>query len=120
MAQYNADQTRGMQAQQDAEASRQCGANYGLSTLDKLGAAGATQRDITQQGLTADKTQFEEQRDFPYKQVQFQKSLLTGLPITTTDTTPMQGDIAKISNQISGLTALYEQLSRLGQTQPPK
>ena len=120
MAQYNADQTRGMQAQQDTEASRQFGANYGLSTLDKLGAAGATQRDITQQGLTADKTQFEEQRDFPYKQVQFQKSLLTGLPITTTDTTPMQSDISKISNQISGLTALYDQLSRLGQTPPPK
>jgi hypothetical protein len=120
MAQYNADQTRGMQAQQDTEASRQFGANYGLSTLDKLGAAGATQRDIEQQGLTADKTQFEEQRDFPYKQVQFQKSLLTGLPITTTDTTPMQSDISKISNQISGLTALYDQLSKLGQTPPPK
>ena len=119
MAQYNADQTRGMQAQQDTEASRQFGANYGLSTLDKLGAAGATQRDIEQQGLTADKTQFEEQRDFPYKQVQFQKSLLTGLPITTTDTTPMQSDISKISNQIAGLTALYEQLSKLGQTPPP-
>lgn len=118
MAQYNADQTRGMQAQQDTEASRQFGANYGLSTLDKLGAAGATQRDITQQGLTADKTQFEEQRDFPYKQVQFQKSLLTGLPITTTDTTPMQSDISSISKQISGLTALYDQLSRLGQTKP--
>jgi hypothetical protein len=115
MAQYNADQTRGMQAQQDTEASRQFGANYGLSTLDKLGAAGATQRDIEQQGLTADKAQFEEQRDFPYKQVQFQKSLLTGLPITTTDTTPMQSDISKISNQISGLTALYDQLSKLGQ-----
>lgn len=118
MAQYNADQTRGMQAQQDTEASRQFGANYGLSTLDKLGAAGATQRDIEQQGLTADKAQFEEQRDFPYKQVQFQKSLLTGLPITTTDTTPMQGDISKISNQIAGLTALYDQLSKLGQTKP--
>lgn len=115
MAQYNADQQRQMQAQQDTEASRQFGANFGLRTLQDLGSAGATQRDIQQQGLTADKTQFEEQRDFPYKQVQFQKSLLTGLPITTTDTTPMQSDISKISNQIAGLTALYEQLSKLGQ-----
>lgn len=118
MAQYNADQQRQMQAQQDTEASRQFGANFGLRTLSDLGTAGATQRDIEQQGLTADKTQFEEQRDYPYKQVQFQKSLLTGLPITTTDTTPMQSDISKISNQIAGLTALYDQLSKLGQVKP--
>jgi hypothetical protein len=114
MAQYNADQTRGMQAQQDTEASRQFGANYGLSTLDKLGAAGATQRDIAQQGINADKTQFEEQRDFPYKQVQFQKSLLTGLPITTTDTTNLQGQIGDIANKISGLQSIYATLAKLG------
>jgi len=115
MAQYNADQTRAMQAQQDTEASRQFGANFGLKTLGELGTAGATQRDIEQQGLTADKAQFEEQRDFPYKQVQFQKSLLTGLPITTSDTTDMQSQIGTISNQISGLASLYKTLSGLGQ-----
>ena len=118
MAQFNADQQRQMQAQQDTEASRQFGANYGLSTLDKLGAAGATQRDIEQQGITADKAQFEEQRDFPYKQVQFQKSLLTGLPITTTDTTNLQDEFAKISDKITGLLSLYKTLEGLGQTKP--
>lgn len=115
MAQYNADQNRQLEAARDTEASRQFGANYGISTLDRLGTAGATQRDIEQQGLTADKTQFEEQREFPYKQVQFQKSLLTGLPITTTDTTEMQSDIAKIADQIAGLKTIYDQLSKLGQ-----
>jgi hypothetical protein len=114
MAQYNADQNRSLQAQQNTEASRQFGANFGLSTLDKLGTAGATQRDIEQQGLTADRTQFEEQRDNPYKQVQFQKSLLTGLPITTTDTTQMQSQIGDIATKISGLEAIYKQLAKLG------
>lgn len=115
MAQYNADQNRQLEAGRDTEASRQFSAKYGLDTLDKLGTAGATQRDIEQQGITADKAQFEEARDYPYKQVQFQKSLLTGLPITTTDTTNMQSELAKISEQVSGLLGLYKTLEGLGQ-----
>jgi len=118
MAQFNADQTRELQAGQNTEASRQFGANFGLNTLDKLGTAGAVQRDIAQQGITADKKQFEEEREDPAQKVQFEKNLLTGLPITTTDTTNMQGDIAKISDQIAGLTALYRSLSALGQVSP--
>ena len=118
MAQFNADQNRELQAGQSTEASRQFGANFGLTSLDKLGAAGAVQRDIEQQGLTADKKQFEEEREDPYQKVQFQKNLLTGLPITTTESTNMQGDIAKISSQIAGLTALYKSLEALGQVSP--
>jgi hypothetical protein len=53
-----------------------------------------------------------------FQKVQFQKNLLAGLPITTTESTNMQGDIAKISNQIAGLTALYKSLEALGQTTP--
>jgi hypothetical protein len=118
MAQFNADQTRELQAGQNTEASRQFGANFGLTSLDKLGAAGAVQRDIEQQGITADKKQFEEEREDPAQKVQFQKNLLTGLPITTTESTNMQSEISKISNQIAGLTALYKSLEALGQTTP--
>jgi hypothetical protein len=118
MAQFNADQARQMQADQSTEASRQYGATFGLNTLDKLGAAGTVQRDIEQQGLTADKKQFEEEREDPFQKVQFQKNLLTGLPITTTESTNMQGEIAKISDQIAGLTSLYRSLQGLGQATP--
>jgi hypothetical protein len=118
MAQFNADQTRQMEADRNTEASRQYGANFGLTTLDKLGAAGTVQRDIEQQGLTADKKQFEEEREDPFQKVQFQKNLLTGLPITTTESTNMQGEIAKISDQIAGLTSLYRSLQGLGQASP--
>ena len=31
--------------------------------------------------MSADRLQFEEERDFPYKQVQYMQSLLQGLPI---------------------------------------
>jgi len=118
MAQFNADQNRQATAEQNTEASRQYGANFGLTSLDKLGAAGTVQRDIEQQGITADKKQFEEEREDPAQKVQYYKNLLYGLPITTTESTNMQGDIAKISNQIAGLTALYRSLEALGQTTP--
>jgi hypothetical protein len=112
--QFNADQARQQQNAQQNEANRQFSANYGLQTLQNLGAAGATQRDIEQQGITADKAQFEEERDNPSKQVQFQKSLLTGLPITTTDNTNIQSQIGNISNQIAGLASLYQTIKGLG------
>lgn len=114
--QFNADQNRQLDTQRGNEANRQFSANYGLQTLQNLGTAGATQRDITNQGIAADKAQFEEARDFPYKQVQFQKSLLTGVPITTTDTTQMQSQIGDIANKIAGLATIYQSLQGLGQT----
>jgi len=53
-----------------------------------LGAAGAAQRDIAQQGISADQAQFKEQQLYPYQQLAFQQSLLGGLPISTAVTTP--------------------------------
>jgi len=114
--QFNADQNRQLETQRGNEANRQFSANYGLSNLQALGTAGATQRDITNQGIAADKAQFEEARDFPYKQVQFQKSLLSGVPIQTTDTTQMQSQIGDIANKIAGLATIYQSLQGLGQT----
>jgi hypothetical protein len=115
MNQFNADQNRQLQTGQTNEQNRQFSANYGLSNLQALGAAGATQRDIANQGIAADRAQFEEARDYPFKQVQFQKSLLTGLPITTTENSAMQSQIGEISNQIAGLSTLYKTLAALGQ-----
>ena len=96
--QFNADKNRELQIQQ------------------ALGTAGATQRDIEQAGITADKTQFEEQRDFPYKMVQYQKDLLQGLPITTTASTTNQTQLSQLAGQVQGLMGLYQSLANLGQT----
>jgi hypothetical protein len=38
-------------------------------------------RDIEQEGIAADYLQFEEEREFPYKQTQYMQSLLQGLPL---------------------------------------
>ena len=42
---------------------------------------GDIQRNIEKEGIAADKAQFEEERDYPYRQVQYMQSLLKGLPI---------------------------------------
>ena len=56
---------------------------YGLDALRAQQIGGGTQRAIEQQGIGADMRQFEQERDFPYQQVQYMQSLLQGLPIET-------------------------------------
>lgn len=72
--QFNTEQQRQMAANQAAQ-------QYGLAALQKQADLGAQQRDITQQGIAADYEQFREERDYPYKQVQYMQSLLQGLPL---------------------------------------
>lgn len=72
--QFNIEQDREQRAQELAN-------QYGLAALSKQAELGGIQRGIEQEGIAADLAQFEEERDFPYKQVQYQQSLLQGLPI---------------------------------------
>jgi len=116
MAQFNAEQGRGLEAQRASEASRVYGADYGLKSLQNLSELGATQRGITGEGIAADKAQFEEQRDDPYKKLQYQKDLLTGLPITTQTNATNTSDYANLMGSISDLKGLYGNLSNLGVT----
>lgn len=80
MGQFNVEQQREMAAQDLAN-------RYGLSALAAQQVGGGLQRDIEQQGIAADYGQFREERDYPYKQVQYQQSLLQGLPISKQETT---------------------------------
>jgi hypothetical protein len=111
MEQFNKEQGFGLQSQIANN-------TYGLDAISKSASLGGTQRDIEQAGITADKTQFEEQRDQPYKMVQYQKDLLQGLPITTTSTTNNQTQLSQIAGQLQGLMGLYQSLAGLGQTKP--
>jgi len=74
--QFNTEQARQMAAAQQAQ-------RYGLDVLGAQRSAGAEQRGIEQQGIGADIAQFEQERDFPLKNVQFMQSLLQGLPLET-------------------------------------
>lgn len=74
--QFNVEQDRARQAQDLAN-------QYGLDVLAAQTRAGDIQREIEREGIAADLAQFEEERDFPYKNVQFMQSLLSELPLQT-------------------------------------
>jgi hypothetical protein len=114
MAQFNTEQGRQFDVDKASEASRQYSADYGLKSANDLLAAGATQRGIESEGIAADKKQFEEQQADPYNRLEFQRKMLTDLPIgaETSSTDPDQ--LAKIQSDISGLAALYDKLAKLG------
>jgi len=74
MGQFNTEQNR-------AQAAQDLTNRYGLSALAAQQQAGAAQRAIESQGIAADYAQFKEERDDPFKKVQYQQSLLQSLPI---------------------------------------
>lgn len=78
---------------------------------DMFGSAGAAQRGIESEGIKADLAAFEEQRDAPYKQIQFEQSLLQGLPIQSVAASYQQPSTAtNVLNTMGGLMGLYEKL----------
>jgi hypothetical protein len=112
--QFNTEQALGLQAQ---------GANnqYGLAALTKQADLGATQRGIEGEGIAADYGQFKEERDFPYKQVQYQQSLLQGMPLATQSYNYQQpSTVANIAGTAGGLTSLYNNLFSSTPTTPAK
>ena len=56
---------------------------YGLDALRAQQVGGEMQRAVDQEGILADIAQFEQERDYPYRQLQYAQSLLQGLPIST-------------------------------------
>jgi hypothetical protein len=110
--QFNTEQGLGMQAQTMAN-------QYGFDVLGGQGTAGATQRAQVQQGLSADQMAFEEERDFPYKQVQYMQSLLQGLPLEAQSYSYSQpSDIQKILGSTAGVQSLINSLYGSGSTNP--
>jgi hypothetical protein len=101
MAQFNADQNRraqeaqfgatfGLQGLQTGLQGAQTQGNLGnlesqadLANVRGMLEAGGVQRNIESEGIAADKAQFEEARLNPYKMLQFQQSLLSGMPLSS-------------------------------------
>lgn len=82
---------------------------------DTIAQAGAQQRAIEQEGVTADLNEFLQQRDYPLKQTQFLQSMLQGLPISTVTNTPAQmSKLGELSATVGGLGSLITSLKNLG------
>lgn len=74
MQQFNKEQEMRQAATKGAQ-------EYGLGVLGKQLEYGGKQRDIESEGIAADIKQFEQERDYPYRQTGFMQSLLQGMPV---------------------------------------
>jgi hypothetical protein len=87
----------------------------GNTLANLLAQQGNAQRDITQQGVTADYNEFAQQRDYPQKMLQFQQSMLQGLPISTVYNQPaQQSGIGQLSTTVGGMGTIMDNLKKLG------
>jgi hypothetical protein len=127
-AQYNADQQREMEAQKASEQSKQYGAGYrqtglsnaanteqsradvggkeatyGLQNLKALSEAGATERNIEQEALDAQYKDWLRQTEYPGKQLEQMKGLITGLAPVTPKTETIYGQKEKAASTAAGL-----------------
>ena len=90
---------------------------YGLQALAAQQAAGREERAIEQEGILADRAQFEEERDFPYKQAQYMQSLLQGLPIAAQSVSYAQpSNLSRLLSESGGILKFLESLGLGGGT----
>jgi hypothetical protein len=78
LGQFNVEQNRAQQAQNLAN-------QYGFDVLGAQQTGGGIQRGIEGEGIAADYGQFREERDYPLAMTKYQKGLIEGLPMTSTD-----------------------------------
>lgn len=70
-----------------------------LANVQQQLAGGEIQRGITSEGVKADLDEFNRQRDDPYKKLQFQREMISGLPV---------GSVSNQTQGLSGLAALVQ------------
>ena len=80
--------------------------------ISSLAQMGAQQRAVEQEGIEAARKDFEAQRQFPYEQLKFQQSMLQGLPVGTTSTTPNLSDLQQLGLTLKQLSDIYGVLSK--------
>ena len=102
--QFNTEQRLGLDA-------AKLGQQYGLDVANLQRQAGADQRAITNEGITADYNQFREERDYPYKQVQFMQSLLQGLPLEAQNNQLIEpSTLSQILGGTGGVMSIFRDL----------
>ena len=140
MNQFNADQARALQAQQLTQQGKQFGATYGLqglqaaataqqaaanagasaaqyglANLQALGKAGTEQQALDQQALNAQYNEYLRQLQYPQTMLKLQRDILTGLPVTTTNTySPKPSFVKSASGTISNITGMIKDMKAAG------
>ena len=89
----------------------------GKTLADMMSEAGGQQRNIEQQGISADYNEFLAQRDNPMKQTQYLQSMLQGLPISTvTNTAAQQTGLGSLVGSIGGMGSIMDSLKKFNLT----
>lgn len=108
MQQFNTEQGLGLQAQNLTN-------QYGLNALQQQAALGAQQRGIESEGIAADIAQFEQEKLDPYKKLQFQQSMLQGLPLQAQQYNISQpSTLQQILGTATDTAGIIKQLKDLG------
>jgi hypothetical protein len=120
MQQFNADQDRQMKEAQFGTTSRLQGLQTGIqgaqtqgqladtqnkaniSNLNTQMNAGDVQRGITSEGIKADYDEWMRQKDDPFKKAQFQRDMISGLPVSS------------MTNSAAGLSGIAGLISAMG------
>lgn len=109
MGQYNTETERNI-------GERKTAADYGLKSLDakkgifdQMLKAGEIERGIDSEGIKADYDEFNRQREFPYKQLQFMRDMISGLPTGSVTNSPTQlSGIASLISAVGGVDKLLQ------------
>lgn len=87
----------------------------GLRGAAAISGVGEQEQNLAQRALDLAYKQYEEEREYPYKQLGFQAGIVGGFPASSTGTTsttvekPVEpSDLAKILASLSGASALYK------------
>jgi len=84
---YDRGATQFNNEQQREIATQNLANKYGFDVLQRLEELGLTQRAIEAEGIKEDRAEFDKELQFPYQQVNYQRSLLSGLPVASKDYT---------------------------------
>jgi hypothetical protein len=144
MNQFNADQARALQAQQLTQQGKQFGATYGLqglqaatqaqqaaanagasaaqyglANLQALGKAGAEQQGLDQAALNAQYNEYLRQLQYPQTMLKLQRDVITGLPVTTTNTYEAQKSFAQsAAGAADSVIGMIDKFKKIGMSMP--
>lgn len=105
--QFNVEQDRAKAAQEAAN-------RYGMEALAAQMTGGGVERGITAEDVAARQAAFEAERDYPFKMLQFQQSMLQGLPLATSSYTYQQpSGLASLAQTIGGTKNLFDEISKI-------
>jgi hypothetical protein len=83
-----------------------------INDLNAMLGAGQTQRGIEEEKIKADRAAFEEERLDPYQKIKFEQSLFSGLPLSSTTTTPNLSPLQQIGAAGKDITQLYDMINK--------